>query len=100
MMVLSVRGIRRGSICKTESLSSSQDRTNIHDWVTVQVREEHMCKVKIMCARTVKIYMQGRTYRSIDCDIVGIGPILEFESLCSCNSRVYMQGCVTVLQCG
>jgi len=57
-MVLSVRVKGRGSICKAESLSSSQDRTNMHDWVTVLVREERMCNVKTFCA------LQGRTYRT------------------------------------
>jgi hypothetical protein len=69
----------------------------MHDWVAVLVREERMCKVKTLCARTVKTYMQDRTYRSIDGVLVRIGPILEFESLRSCTSRVCMQGCVTVL---
>lgn len=58
-MVLSVRVKGRGSMCKAESLSSSQGRTNMHDWVTVIVREERVCKVKTLCA------MHGITYRIV-----------------------------------
>jgi hypothetical protein len=96
-VILSERVIRPESIFKTESQSSGQDRTNMHDWVIVLVREEGMYKVKTLCARTVKTSMQGRTYRSIDFVLVRIGPISKFESLRSCKSMVYMQGCVTVL---
>ena len=97
MMILSVSVARRGSMCKAESLSSSQDRTNVNDWVIILVREESICKVKTLCARTVKIDVQGRSYRSNNCVLVRTGSILEFESLCSCKSRVYVQGCVTVI---
>jgi hypothetical protein len=69
----------------------------MHDWVTALVREERMYTVKTLCVITVKTYMQGRTYRSIDCVLVRTGPILKSESLCSSKSKVYRQGCVTVL---
>jgi hypothetical protein len=95
MLVLSVRHIMRRSICKVVSLSSSQDKTNMHDWVTLPVREECMYTVKTLCAGIVKTYIEGRIYRSIDCVLVRIEPILQFESLYSCKSWVYMQGCVT-----
>jgi hypothetical protein len=82
---------------KAESLSSSQDKTNMNDWFIILVREERMCKVKTLCAKTVKTYMQGKIYRSIDCVLVRVGPTLESESMCSCKSRVYLQGSVTII---
>ena len=51
------------------------------------------------CARTVKTYRQGRTYRSSDCVLVRIEPITEFESLCSCKGRVYIYTHKVVLLC-